>query len=132
MFCIFLFINVLLCENSQIKLMISESISLEPPRGSADFNPMETSTDSLELEGNGGRNYNAMCRSSDSLELKTTLDYPSLSSDSLNNVRDPKEEQEKPFSSSRRISSDSLEFPVLESQDSTKDDKPGKRSHSES
>ncbi|XP_016838885.2 ankyrin-2 isoform X2 [Nasonia vitripennis] len=105
---------------------------IKPPRGSGDFNPMETSTDSLELEGNGGRNYNVMCRSSDSLELKTTLDYPSLSSDSLNNVRDPKEEQEKPFSSGRRISSDSLEFPVLESQDSTKDDKPGKSSHSES
>lgn len=84
---------------------------------------MDTSTDSLELEGSGAQNYNLMCRSSDSLELKTTLDYPSLSSDSLNNVKDPKDEQEKPFSSTRRISSDSLEFPVLESQDANKDGK---------
>jgi hypothetical protein len=87
------------------------------------MNLMETSTDSLELEGNGTQNYNVMCRSSDSLELKTTLDYPSLSSDSLNNLKDPKEEQDKQFSISRRISSDSLEISVLESQDIRKEEK---------
>ncbi|XP_023247332.1 ankyrin-2-like isoform X2 [Copidosoma floridanum] len=88
-----------------------------PPKSASDMNLMDTSTDSLELEGNGGRNYNVMCQSSDSLELKTTLDYPSISSDSLNNVKDPKEEQEKRFSS-RRISSDSLDLPAQESQES--------------
>lgn len=84
-----------------------------PPRPSADVNLMETSTDSLE--GNGVTNYNLMCKSSDSLELKTTLEHPSISTDSL---KDPTLEQQQQFRNSRRISSDSLEYP---GQDHSKD-----------
>lgn len=76
---------------------------------------METSTDSLE--GNGTQNYNVMCKSSDSLELQRTFTRPSLSSDSLNNVKSPSNDQEKRLSS--RVSSDSLECPVQDSQDSS-------------
>lgn len=85
-------------------------------------NIMETSTDSLELEENAEKKYHPLCRSSDSLEMKTTLDFPSLSSDSLNNVA--KDAKETPSDvpgqfagSARRISSDSLEMPLLEQQD---------------
>ncbi|KAK0079821.1 hypothetical protein PV325_000768 [Microctonus aethiopoides] len=79
-------------------------------------NVMETSTDSLELEENAEKKYNPMFRSSDSLEMKTTIDFPSLSySDSLNNVREPQDTQmTDPFNNVRRISSDSLEMPVLD------------------
>lgn len=84
-------------------------------------NVMETSTDSLELEENAEKKH-PLCRSSDSLEMKTTLDFPSLSSDSLNNVA--KDAKETPSDvpgqfagSARRISSDSLEMPLLEQQD---------------
>ncbi|KAK0175043.1 hypothetical protein PV327_008828 [Microctonus hyperodae] len=79
-------------------------------------NIMETSTDSLELEENAEKKYNPMFRSSDSLEMKTTIDFPSLSySDSLNNVRESQDTQIiDPFNSVRRISSDSLEMPVLD------------------
>lgn len=83
-------------------------------------NIMETSTDSLELEDNLEMKQNLMCRSSDSLELKTTLDLPSLSSDSLNNMRDPKDmvtEIGGNYISARRISSDSLEIPERELQE---------------
>ncbi|XP_076239939.1 uncharacterized protein LOC143182656 isoform X2 [Calliopsis andreniformis] len=82
-------------------------------------NIMETSTDSLELEDNMDKKHHPLCRSSDSLEMKTTLDYPSLSSDSLNNVRDGKEVQSDiggHASNVRRISSDSLDMPLLEQQ----------------
>ncbi|CAB0037219.1 unnamed protein product [Trichogramma brassicae] len=86
-------------------------------RGSTELNLMETSTDSLE--GTGAQNYQSiMCRSSDSLELQKTFNQPSLSSDSLNNVKSPSREGEKRLSSSR-VSSDSLEFPVQDSQDSS-------------
>ncbi|XP_063974723.1 ankyrin-3-like isoform X2 [Diachasmimorpha longicaudata] len=80
-------------------------------------NIMETSTDSLELECDKEKKNNLMCRSSDSLEMKTTVDYPSLSySDSLNNIKDTKEPGSSgdQFNKGRRISSDSLEMPVLE------------------
>ncbi|CAK9820564.1 hypothetical protein ANTPLA_LOCUS10675 [Anthophora plagiata] len=83
-------------------------------------NIMETSTDSLELEDNIDKKHHPLCRSSDSLEMKTTLDFPSLSSDSLNNVRDAKETQSdvaEHASNVRRISSDSLDMPLLEQQD---------------
>ncbi|KMQ93434.1 microtubule-associated protein futsch-like protein [Lasius niger] len=84
-------------------------------------NVMETSTDSLELEENAEKKYHPLCRSSDSLEMKTTLDYPSLSSDSLNNVKDAKETSSDVAGqfagSARRISSDSLEMPLVEQQD---------------
>ncbi|XP_029669474.1 ankyrin-2-like [Formica exsecta] len=84
-------------------------------------NVMETSTDSLELEENAEKKYHPLCRSSDSLEMKTTLDFPSLSSDSLNNVKDAKETPSDAAGqfagSARRISSDSLEMPLLEQQD---------------
>ncbi|XP_072762140.1 uncharacterized protein [Anoplolepis gracilipes] len=84
-------------------------------------NIMETSTDSLELEENAEKKYHPLCRSSDSLEMKTTLDFPSLSSDSLNNVKDAKEtptDAAGQFAgSARRISSDSLEMPLVEQQD---------------
>ncbi|XP_070157732.1 ankyrin-2 isoform X2 [Polyergus mexicanus] len=84
-------------------------------------NVMETSTDSLELEENAEKKYHPLCRSSDSLEMKTTLDFPSLSSDSLNNVKDTKETPSDAAGqfagSARRISSDSLEMPLLEQQD---------------
>ncbi|XP_043269059.1 ankyrin-2-like isoform X2 [Venturia canescens] len=90
-----------------------------PPRP-GDTNLMETSTDSLELEENVDKKHNPLCRSSDSLEMKTTIDFPSLSSDSLNNVRDPRETQIETsndrFGSNRRISSDSLEMPLVEQQ----------------
>ncbi|XP_026670323.1 ankyrin-2-like isoform X4 [Ceratina calcarata] len=82
-------------------------------------NIMETSTDSLELEDNMEQKHHPLCRSSDSLEMKTTLDFPSLSSDSLNNVRDAKEPQSDAAghaSDARRISSDSLDMPLLEQQ----------------
>ncbi|XP_020290962.1 ankyrin-3-like isoform X2 [Pseudomyrmex gracilis] len=84
-------------------------------------NIMETSTDSLELEDNADKKHHPLCRSSDSLEMKTTLDFPSLSSDSLNNMRDTKETPldaaEQFGGSARRISSDSLELPLMEQQD---------------
>lgn len=83
-------------------------------------NIMETSTDSLELEDNAEKKYHPLCRSSDSLEMKTTLDFPSLSSDSLNNIKDAKETletAEQYGGNARRISSDSLEMPLLEPQD---------------
>ncbi|XP_011872627.1 PREDICTED: ankyrin-2-like isoform X2 [Vollenhovia emeryi] len=79
-------------------------------------NIMETSTDSLELE-DAEKKYHQLCRSSDSLEMKTTLDFPSLSSDSLNNIKDAKETAEQYGGNARRISSDSLEMPLLEQQD---------------
>lgn len=82
---------------------------------------METSTDSLE--GGGGQNYNLMYRSSDSLELQKALVPPSVSSDSLNNVRDSKEEHDRQ-ASGRRISSDSLEFSNQDSDTSKGEDKP--------
>jgi len=83
-------------------------------------NIMETSTDSLEMEDNAEKKYQQLCRSSDSLEMKTTLDFPSLSSDSLNNIKDAKETPEtveRYGDNARRISSDSLEMPLLEQQD---------------
>lgn len=79
-------------------------------------NIMETSADSLELE-DAEKKCHPLCRSSDSLEMKTTLDLPSLSSDSLNNIKDTKETAEQYGSNARRISSDSLEMPMLEQQD---------------
>jgi len=82
-------------------------------------NIMETSTDSLEMEDNAEKKYQ-LCRSSDSLEMKTTVDFPSLSSDSLNNIKDTKETletAEQYADNTRRISSDSLEMPLLEQQD---------------
>lgn len=79
-------------------------------------NIMETSADSLELEDNAEKKYHPLCRSSDSLEMKTTLDLPSLSSDSLNNIKDTKETTEQYGGNARRISSDSLEM-SLEQQD---------------
>lgn len=90
-------------------------------------NVMETSTDSLELEDNMDKKHHPLCRSSDSLEMKTTLDFPSLSSDSLNNVRDAKEMQSdvaEHASSVRRISSDSLDMPLLEPQDAESRERP--------
>ena len=78
-------------------------------------NIMETSTDSLELVGNADEKYDQLCRSSDSLELKTTIDFPSLSSDSLNNVRNTKDvivDVADLYHGERRISSDSLEIPA--------------------
>lgn len=90
-------------------------------------NVMETSTDSLELEDNMDKKHHPLCRSSDSLEMKTTLDFPSLSSDSLNNVRDAKEMQSdvaEHASSVRRISSDSLDMPLLEPQDAEGRERP--------
>ncbi|XP_015121969.1 ankyrin-3 isoform X2 [Diachasma alloeum] len=90
----------------------------DSPKTKEEGNIMETSTDSLELEGDEAeKKNNLMCRSSDSLEMKTTVDFPSLSySDSLNNIRDTKEAGSSvdQFSNTRRISSDSLEMPVLE------------------
>ncbi|KAK2580285.1 hypothetical protein KPH14_012530 [Odynerus spinipes] len=84
-------------------------------------NIMETSTDSLELEDNPDHKHHPLCRSSDSLEMKTTLDFPSLSSDSLNNVRDARDAQldvAEQFSNGRRISSDSLDIPIIGQPDS--------------
>ncbi|XP_074108587.1 uncharacterized protein LOC141533552 isoform X3 [Cotesia typhae] len=104
---------------SQIDITDAEKIEAIAPvqaqvEDVKDVNVMETSTDSLEIEDD--KHNNLMCRSSDSLELKTTVDYPSLSySDSLNNVRDSQDPYAgDQFNSSRRISSDSLEVPVLE------------------
>ncbi|XP_047369829.1 ankyrin-2-like [Vespa velutina] len=80
-----------------------------------DTNIMETSTDSLELEDNADKKH-PLCQSSDSLEMKTTLDFPSLSSDSLNNVRDARDVQldvAEQFSNGRRMSSDSLDVPII-------------------
>lgn len=99
----------------------------DPQHPVRDANVMETSTDSLELEDNADKKYNPLCRSSDSLEMKTTIDFPSLSSDSLNNVRDTRETVLDPiadqFNSGRRISSDSLEMPMVEQQDTESHDK---------
>ncbi|KAI4474135.1 hypothetical protein M0804_014999, partial [Polistes exclamans] len=81
-----------------------------------DTNIMETSTDSLELEDNADKKHHPLCQSSDSLEMKTTLDFPSLSSDSLNNVRDTRDTQldlAEQFSNGRRMSSDSLDVPII-------------------
>lgn len=95
----------------------------EQIRAQREANVMETSTDSLELEDNAEKKYHPLCRSSDSLEMKTTLDFPSLSSDSLNNMRDARETpldatSGNQFSGNdRRISSDSLDMPLLEQQD---------------
>ncbi|XP_012285655.2 LOW QUALITY PROTEIN: ankyrin-2 [Orussus abietinus] len=83
-------------------------------------NIMETSTDSLELDDQIDKKRHPLCRSSDSLEMKTTLDYPSLSSDSLNNVRDAREAQldgADRYNGARRISSDSLDMPFAEQQE---------------
>ncbi|XP_076175196.1 uncharacterized protein LOC143150636 isoform X2 [Ptiloglossa arizonensis] len=117
---------------SQIEIMDVEKPGVQAPAQSAskqeetkdinlqkESNIMETSTDSLELEDNTDVKHHPLCRSSDSLEMKTTLDFPSLSSDSLNNVRDGKEAQSDMVghaSSFRRISSDSLDMPLLEQQ----------------
>ncbi|CAL7944161.1 unnamed protein product [Xylocopa violacea] len=97
-----------------------EEPEIAQPLTQRETNVMETSTDSLELEDNMDKKHYPLCRSSDSLEMKTTLDFPSLSSDSLNNVRDAKETQSdvaEHASSVRRISSDSLDMPLLEQQD---------------
>nr|XP_033327143.1 ankyrin-2-like isoform X2 [Megalopta genalis] len=91
----------------------------EEPKDPKDGNVMETSTDSLELEDNMDKKHHPLCRSSDSLEMKTTLDFPSLSSDSLNNVRDGKETQQDVVgyaNNLRRISSDSLDMPLVDPQ----------------
>lgn len=93
-----------------------EMEELDEARAQKESNIMETSTDSLELEEAEKKNH-PLCRSSDSLEMKTTLDFPSLSSDSLNNIKDAKETAEQYGDNARRISSDSLEMPVLEQQD---------------
>ncbi|KAK1135295.1 hypothetical protein K0M31_008062 [Melipona bicolor] len=103
---------------SVAKLEESETVPL--PESNRESNLMETSTDSLELEDNIDKKHHPLCRSSDSLEMKTTLDFPSLSSDSLNNVRDAKEMQSdvaEHATNVRRISSDSLDMPLLEQQD---------------
>lgn len=95
-------------------------------------NIMETSTDSLELEDNAEKKYHPLCRSSDSLEMKTTLDFPSLSSDSLNNVRETP--QDAPVTgqfggNGRRISADSLDMPLLEQQDAGASEKSSNGRH---
>ena len=99
---------------------LEESETVPLPASNRESNLMETSTDSLELEDNIDKKHHPLCRSSDSLEMKTTLDFPSLSSDSLNNVRDAREMQSdvaEHAASVRRISSDSLDMPLLEQQD---------------
>lgn len=102
---------------------VEEREEEEQARAQKEGNIMETSTDSLELEDNAEKKYHPLCRSSDSLEMKTTLDFPSLSSDSLNNVRDARETPLDAASGNqfggngRRISSDSLDMPLLEQQD---------------
>ncbi|XP_078037351.1 uncharacterized protein LOC144470273 isoform X2 [Augochlora pura] len=121
---------------SQIEIMDTEKTGPPPPPPSLpsasqlplkqeeakdpkETNVMETSTDSLELEDNMDKMHHPLCRSSDSLEMKTTLDFPSLSSDSLNNVRDGKETQQDVVgyaNNLRRISSDSLDMPLVEPQ----------------
>ncbi|XP_019700064.1 ankyrin-2 isoform X2 [Harpegnathos saltator] len=102
---------------------VEEEEEEEEARALKEGNVMETSTDSLELEDNVEKKYHPLCRSSDSLEMKTTLDFPSLSSDSLNNVRDTRETPvdmaggNQFGGNGRRISSDSLDMPLLEQQD---------------
>ncbi|XP_011704780.1 PREDICTED: ankyrin-2-like isoform X3 [Wasmannia auropunctata] len=93
-------------------------------------NIMETSTDSLEME-DAEKKYQQLCRSSDSLEMKTTLDLPSLSSDSLNNIKDTKETVEQYGGDARRISSDSLEMPLLEQQNIGAPERSSNGRHSE-
>ncbi|XP_015589872.1 ankyrin-2 isoform X2 [Cephus cinctus] len=103
-------------------------LEIDNAQTSKEANIMETSTDSLELEENPEKKHHPLCRSSDSLEMKTTLDYPSLSSDSLNNVRDVKEahfDAADQFNNMRRISSDSLEMPFTEQEESTSQEKVG-------
>ncbi|XP_018401758.1 PREDICTED: ankyrin-2-like [Cyphomyrmex costatus] len=101
--------------------LLEETEELEEARAAQkESNIMETSTDSLEMEDNAEKKYQQLCRSSDSLEMKTTLDFPSLSSDSLNNIKDAKETPETAEQyggNVRRISSDSLEMPLLEQHD---------------
>ncbi|XP_046629849.1 uncharacterized protein LOC124310161 isoform X1 [Neodiprion virginianus] len=104
---------------------------------------METSTDSLEFDDHAvDKRRDPLCRSSDSLEMKTNLDLPSLSSDSLNNTRDPRELPpgctfDQFDNSCRRISSDSLEIPSSEHQednivqDKSRDASCGNRNYSE-
>ncbi|XP_070530667.1 ankyrin-2-like isoform X2 [Cardiocondyla obscurior] len=96
-------------------------------------NIMETSTDSLELEDNAEKKYQQLCRSSDSLEMKTTLDFPSLSSDSLNNIKDTKETPEaaESYGGARRISSDSLEMPLQQEQSEKSSDSNGHHAEEE-
>lgn len=116
---------------------IPETLPEEPDEARAiqrESNIMETSTDSLELEEDAEKKYHPLCRSSDSLEMKTTLDYPSLSSDSLNNVKDAKETPSDAgqfAGSARRISSDSLEMPLMEQQDVGSSDSNGHRAEEE-
>ncbi|XP_071630709.1 uncharacterized protein [Temnothorax longispinosus] len=101
------------------EILPEETEELDEARAAAqkESNIMETSTDSLELEDTE-KKYHPLCRSSDSLEMKTTLDLPSLSSDSLNNIKDTKETPETAEQyGARRISSDSLEMPLLEQHD---------------
>ncbi|XP_043485394.1 trichohyalin-like [Polistes fuscatus] len=91
-------------------------LETEDTQRAKDTNIMETSTDSLELEDNADKKPHPLCQSSDSLEMKTTLDFPSLSSDSLNNVRDTRDAQldvAEQFSNGRRMSSDSLDVPII-------------------
>ncbi|XP_018301797.1 ankyrin-2 isoform X3 [Mycetomoellerius zeteki] len=101
--------------------LLEETRELEEAQAAQkESNIMETSTDSLEMEDNAEKKYQQLCRSSDSLEMKTTLDFPSLSSDSLNNIKDAKETPEtveRYGGNARRISSDSLEMPLLEQHD---------------
>lgn len=103
-------------EKDKIGTSSSEPIAKEP-------NLMETSTDSLELEEDIDKKRHPLCRSSDSLEMKTNLDYPSLSSDSLNNLnRETKDSQDtEQHGSGRRLSSDSLEVPFSELSEKDKD-----------
>ncbi|KAJ8675636.1 hypothetical protein QAD02_011422 [Eretmocerus hayati] len=114
-------VTVVTASSSLTKEKSSSATVTTVPGTSGGVNLMETSTDSLELEDNGTKNL--MCRSSDSLELKMAIHVPpSLSSDSLNNARDAKYEQDKQSDPNRRISSDSLEFSTQELQDATKID----------
>lgn len=55
--------------------------------------------------------------------MKTNLDYPSLSSDSLNNLnKETKDSQDtEQHGSGRRLSSDSLEVPFSELSEKDKD-----------
>ncbi|XP_076389120.1 uncharacterized protein LOC100881279 isoform X1 [Megachile rotundata] len=132
-------IEIMDVEKTEVQTMAQVVPKQETPEAGPlqrDTNIMETSTDSLELEDNADKKRHPLCRSSDSLEMKTTLDYPSLSSDSLNNVRDAKETQSDltgQASSVRRISSDSLDVPLLdqpeaESRGRSNDDDPSDNS----
>ncbi|XP_011332219.2 ankyrin-2 isoform X2 [Ooceraea biroi] len=100
--------------------LLEETEELANEAVQKDVNVMETSTDSLEMEENAEKKYH-LYRSSDSLEMKTTLDLPSLSSDSLNNMKDAKETPPDIAGQSggraRRISSDSLDMPLVEQPD---------------